>query len=191
MNRQEYLNRLKGFLNRLPESEREEILRDQEELIRDALASGRQEEEFIASLGDPRALASALIAEARIQKLEEGGAGGALRHTLPALLAVLTLAPFNFIFLLGPYLAMVGVLIAGWAVVAGGVAVGAVLLGVFFSKALEISVGWPIHASSFLTLLGVTGLFIFFGTCMAFITKFFFLGSVRYLRWNLNLVRRL
>ena len=71
MKRQDYINELKQQLKGLPQSEIADIVRDQEELISDALAAGRTEESILKSLGDPSELARALKAEVIIEQASE------------------------------------------------------------------------------------------------------------------------
>lgn len=192
MTKAEFLERLRVHLSRLPEAEREDILRDQEELIRDALESGRSEEDIIASLGDPKTLGANLVAESRIQKLEDSPSlNVAVRNSFPAILAVLTLAPFNVIFVLGPFLALVGIIFAGWGLSIAGVVTSLSVGAAYFSELIYIPVGSATHLSAGFFLLGVFGLSLLGLSFMIYVTHFFVIGTIRYLKWNLKFVRRL
>ncbi len=190
MNKVEYLSQLKKHLARLPESEQNDILRDQEEFIRDATSSGRSEQDIIASLGDPRTLASSLVAESRIQKLEASTSlNSAVRNSGPAFIAVLGLAPFNLIFVLGPYLAIFFTLFAFWCVSLTGIFVSGAGLVFFFTEAITVNVEAAVHMSTLFMILGVLFLFAFFTGVMLLLTRVFIKVTVMYLKWNLKLVK--
>ncbi len=208
-NQSTYLTELRQHLSRLPEAEREDILRDQEEFFREALLSGRTEADVIGSLGDPKQLAKTLIAESRISASEnalgvtlasgatnEGSAPlpnasftAQMNATLRAFLAILTLAPFNLIFVLGPFIGVMACLFAGWA------AGGALLITGFASLVFVLSElvglgpasGWA-HVSSATLGLGIVFCSIAFLGVMVLVTSWVAQASVRYLRWNLDLI---
>ena len=111
MKRLAYLDSLKTHLRQLPEGDVADILRDQEEYIRDAVGAGRSEEDAIQSLGEPKAFAANLIAELKIQQaIQPGSLQKQMRGTIGAVCAILALAPINLIFVLGPFLALAGFL---------------------------------------------------------------------------------
>lgn len=56
MRREEFLKSLKRHARQLPAHEREEILFYYDEMIRDAVENGNNEERFIAGIGDPAAI---------------------------------------------------------------------------------------------------------------------------------------
>ena len=120
MKRDQFILALRRSLIQLPQSEVEDIVRDQNEYISDAIAAGRNEEDVITSLGDPKALANSLQADLKIQRAESASSlNKQISLTFTALIAILALAPLNIIFVLGPFLALIGFLIAGWAVAMG------------------------------------------------------------------------
>ena len=190
MNKTEYLNQLKTYLARLPEEERSDILRDQEELIRDAVSSGRSEQDIIQSLGDPKVFASSLIAESRIQKLEASTSiNSAVKNSWPAFIAVLGLAPFNLIFVLGPFIALFFTLFAFWCVSLTGIFVSGAFLVFFFTEAITVNIEAAIHFSTLLMILGTMGFFSFLTGIMLLLTRVFIKVTVMYLKWNLKLVK--
>lgn len=126
MNKVDYLNQLRQSLHELPSSVLEEILMEQREHFDAALADGRTEEEIAESLGDPRQIAKAYLAQASIHRAAQAkGLSDSGRQILRSILALLVLTPFNFIFVLGPVLGLAGILIgfisAGLAMFAVGV----------------------------------------------------------------------
>lgn len=194
----EYLRELKSHLSPLPESEQLDIIRDQEEFFRDAVQNGRSELDVIASLGDPKQLAKTLIAESRILATENLlkpasgsriGVSAQLKSTLRAVLAIAALAPFNLIFVLGPFLALLGCLLAGWMVGAAFLIAGGAAIFFILTELMSITAsGWA-HASSILFSLGVAAASLAFLGFMAWVSSLVAQLSVKYLRWNLQFVQ--
>ena len=210
-NRSEYLNELAIHLSRLPESERKDILRDQDEFFREAVLSGRTEADVIGSLGEPKQLAKTLIAESRVTASENAfatshpGPGGdnenapnasmqpaslptQISAMLRAFIAIVALAPFNLIFVLGPFLALMGCLFAAWAIGSAGLVAG--IGSIFFVGSNLTGVGASVwaHVSSVCLGLSVTMFSLAFLGMMAVVTSWIAQGTVRYLRWNLDLI---
>lgn len=190
MKKSEFTNELRRQLAALPSGEVEDIVRDQEEYITDAMAAGRTEEQAVAALGDPRAFAASLTAEAKIREIDEAkGLRQQIGGTIGAVVAILALAPLNLIFVLGPFLALVGIAIAGWAVAVAGVAAAAALILAFFFKLVFITAGFWAQVSTFFLALGSLGLSVLGLVGMYYITYWLVQGTVAYLKWNLNFVR--
>src|SRR5690606_18412137 len=92
--KQVFLNELSYHLRKIRSEERQEILRDQEEYIHEAIQSGRSEEEVIGSLGDPKVFARNLILELKLNEVERTEKSSTqLRLILGVLFAMLALAP--------------------------------------------------------------------------------------------------
>lgn len=190
MKRQDYINELKQQLKGLPQSEIEDIVRDQEELISDALAAGRTEESILKSLGEPGELARALKAEVIIEQAsEEKKLGRQLRGAFGAVGALLLLAPFNLIFVLGPFMVLLGMLFSGWMVATalGGVAV--FLVGGYLSELITIGASIWVHLSLVFSLIAGVGISILAILAMYYITRGMMQLTLSYLKWNLNFVR--
>ena len=190
MKRQEFFKNLKSELFGIPMVDIEDIIRDQEEMINDALKAGRTEDSIIQSFGDPKELARNLKAEIKIEKAgDEKKLSKQVRGVFGAVGALLVLAPFNLIFVLGPFLAVLGVTFAGWtvAVTMGAVAIG--LLGAFLLEFLFIGTALTVQLSTFFTFLGFIGLAALFVVGMYYVTKIVFKLILSYLRWNLNFIQ--
>lgn len=199
----EYLQILGQHLARLPESERADILRDQEEYFREALANGRTEADVIGSLGDPKHLAKALIAEAKLSGAETSfntastpnsdSSNASLRNqmgaTMRAVIAIVTLAPFNLIFILGPFLGLLGCLVAGWAVGASFLIAGGAAVFFLVTELIPLGASTFAHIASFLLSLGVVMFSFSFLALMAWVSSWVAQLTVRYLRWNLDLIQ--
>ncbi len=209
-----YINELRSYLTKLSEGERADILRDQEEFFREAVLSGRTEADVIGSLGDPKQLAKSLIAESAVAASESafrlgsptdqtaGRAVGSesvesqpstslrtqVNATLRAFVAIITLAPFNLIFVLGPFIGLMACLFSAWLV--GGVILLCGLLAIFFITTEMTGIGASVwaHTSSALLGLGLTCFAVSFLALMTFTTSKIAQLTVRYLRWNLELI---
>src|SRR5699024_8056578 len=116
MLKREFLKRLDEKMRPLPKSEREDIMRDIEEHFYFGLQEGESEEAIVSQLGSPEKMGKELVAAYRMEQVAEHRTA---RHVFQAVWAVVGLSLFNLIIVLGPFLALLGLLIAGWT--AGGV----------------------------------------------------------------------
>jgi uncharacterized membrane protein len=103
--------------------------------------------------------------------------------------AILALAPLNLIFVLGPFLALVGIAIAGWAVAVAGVAAAAALILAFFFKLVFITAGFWAQVSTFFLALGSLALSVLGLVFMYYVTYWLVQGTLAYLKWNLTFVK--
>lgn len=202
MTKQEFLKILEAELKRLPESDRADILRDQEEYIREAMSDGRSEAHVIDSLGDPAKLAKALVAEARIAETEQAvapsGSASApprpaglptqMSATVRAVFAFAALAPFNLIFVLGPFCAICGILFAGWAVGGAIALVGGGVLFVWLTELLTLGGSFWATIASILLGTGILALGAGALGLLALFTAQFLQLTLKYLRWNIDLI---
>ena len=190
MNKQVFLETLKRELSGLPVADVAEILRDQEEYIRDAVRAGRTEDEVIRSLGDPRVFAQNLSVESKISKAEKPTAlKNQISTTWSAVIAVLALAPLNLIFVLGPFIGLLALVFGVWMMALGILLASIAVLVTFFIKMIAIPVGFWTHLSAFFFAAGWVGVGILGVVFMAIMTRFFLLGTIAYLKWNVNFVR--
>lgn len=191
MNKSQFIEQLRKELGSLPVSEIEDIIRDHEELIRDAMAAGRSEESIIASFGSPSELARSLNAQSKIEKAQdETNFSGKIKGVMGAAAAVLVLAPFNLIFVLGPLMAIFGVLFGGWTA-------AIVVTAVFVCMSLVCLALTAVFPAGFFALLGVgIGLLggVFFGFVglgiMYMLSMFIAQLVLKYLKWNVNFVKK-
>lgn len=190
MTTNQYLAELRSHLNGLPASEIEDIIRDQQEYIREATQAGRTESDVIQGLGDPKAFAANMKAESKIQQAQLSvGLNTQFQNTARAVLAFLALAPLNFIFILGPFLALCGVILAGWATSLAVFGAAIVLFGAFFFMMVTMPVGFWIHLSTFFFIAGCLGLGLIGILLMITISQGVLNGTLTYLRWNLNIIK--
>lgn len=191
MTKDQYLSDLKNRLSSLSLEERNDILRDQEELIREAMAAGRTEESVIQGLGDPKSLASALTAQKHINKAtHENSLASKFKLTMRAMVAVLALAPLNFLFLLGPVLIVGCLLFSAWATL---IALGAVSFagyGALITYSSLIPFAPLGHLASFSFITGSLGVTILVSMLLWLICKMFLNMLLSYLQWNVEFVQK-
>lgn len=180
MNKAQFFHELEGTLKKLSVEERHDILQDFEEHFAIGIEEGKTEEEISASLGSPHQIARELLASYHLEKVEATATTG---NILRAVWAVIGLGFFNIVIVLGPFIALISVVFAGWA---SGVA--------FIASPLLVFMGAVITPGSFhmfdlffsLLLCGL-GFFIVVG--MFFATAALTKGFVRYLAYNAKLIK--
>ena len=152
MTREKYLADLKHSLVRMSDEERRDVLYDYEEHFRMGMAEGRSEDQIARALGNPRIVGKAYAIDALLDESKEGGGVGAA-SVLRAVFASISLGFFNIIFVLGPFLGLVGVMIGLWAT---AVSLGVSGLAVLLSPLAAVIVPGAI------TLAGMNPAFLFF-----------------------------
>lgn len=187
MTKNDFLNALRRELVGFSPEEIEDIMRDQEEYIADAMASGRTEFEAVKALGYPSNLARELKASRHLKSAEvDNKLFSKSESMVHVVIALCVLTPFNLIFVLGPFLALCGIIFSMWSVGLSGVLTGVALVLASF---LMMFVGPLIFIGSFfgsLTIVGLSVLFIF--GCYV-VTLGFLKMMVWYLRKNLEFIQ--
>lgn len=180
MTKEKFLKELDKFLRRIPSPEREDIKHDFEEHFAVGLEEGKTEEDIAVSLGSPHQIAKELLASYHLEKVETTSSVG---NILRAVWAVIGLSFFNLVIVLGPFIALAGIVIGGW-----------ILGGGFVLSPLLVLINTVIYPDTFLffdlffsfLLFGV-GLFITIG--MFYITRWLSNQLVTYLQYNVRLVK--
>lgn len=180
MNKKQFLSKLDSSLKRLPSNERRDILQDFEEHFTIGTQEGKTEEQISALLGYPHQIAKDMVASYHLEKVEGTATIGNMIH---AVWAVIGLGFFNLVIVLGPFIALTAVVIAGWI---SGIA--------FIASPLIVLANFVIYPETFelfnlfisMAICGV-GFFIVIG--MYFATRTLTQGFVRYLRFNIKLVK--
>lgn len=186
MTKSEYLQLLKKELTGLAEPDINEIIRDQEEHITEALRSGRSESDVITSLGSPSEFARELKVNHQIKSAtNETKLLSKTNKVFRAILAVCILAPFNLIIVLGPFLALCGILITLWTIAASGVAVGLAGVGISF---FTIPFNFMLFLTFVFSALTTIGLSILFLIGCYHITLWILKATLHYLKWNFDFV---
>lgn len=180
MTKDEYLEELGQALKGLPAPEREDILADFAEHFSIGKEQGKTDDEISTSLGSPHQIAKELLASYHVETAaSKATAGNVLRATW----AVLGLSFFNLVFVLGPFIAVIGLLFGGWVT---GIAFTLSPLLVLFD-AIFVPDGSLLF--DFFASLLAAGLGILLSIAMYFITKWLAKGFVRYLKFNASLVK--
>lgn len=180
MNKKQFLSKLESSLKSLPANERQDILQDFEEHFAIGLQEGKTEEQISASLGSPHQIAKDMVAAYHLERAESKATLG---NMLRAVWATIGLGFFNLAIVLGPFIALAGIILSGW------------ITGIAFIASpflfLMNAVLYPETFGLFYLFVSIaacgTGLFIAIG--MYFATRTLMQGFIRYLRWNVNLIK--
>ncbi|SHN27716.1 HAAS signaling domain-containing protein [Gracilibacillus kekensis] len=180
MNKDQFLKKLDQSLNRLSDDERKDILADFQEHFDLAKEDDKTEEEIAQSLGAPSQIGKELLATHYLEKAETTSSTG---NFLRAVWAVIGLGFFNLVIVLGPFIALVSLIVAGW-----------ITGGAFVISPFLFLINVVLYPSSFLyfdlfftiTLTGI-GLFIVIG--MVYATNIVTKGFMRYLNFNVRVVK--
>ncbi|AKN32012.1 hypothetical protein Ccar_14525 [Clostridium carboxidivorans P7] len=189
MNKEEFMKTLEQSLENMDSYEKKDILYDYEEHFRIGFEKGKTAEEIIKELGDPKTIGKSYRASAAVEDAMENPSTKNIRK---AILAALALGFFNLVIVLGPFLALAAVLISLFAsavaVFAAGIAsIFAVLFHPFLGSIVAI-LGNPI--AIFLLGIGTTALGILFFIGVCYLSKFFYRASIKYLKWNINIITK-
>lgn len=189
MNKQEFMNRLSSALSNMPTEEKSDILYDYEEHFTIAIEKGKTEEEAAEELGNPEGIAKYYRANAAINKAE---ANKSVKHITGAVFSVLGLGFINLVFILGPYLGVVGALIGFFAAAIGITISGIVgVIASTFAPAIPEIVSMPVNqgAAIFATTgLACLGILMFIGCC--YLAKGLYIVTIKYLKFNLSIIQK-
>lgn len=180
MNRDQFLFQLESLIKRLPAEERQDIMQDFEEHFALGAMEGKTDEEISASLGSPQQIAKELLVSYHLEKVENTATAG---NVVRAVWAVIGLGFFNLVIVLGPFIALLGLLFAGW-----------VISITFVASPLLILLDTVLHPELFVPFelflsIMLAGLGFFVGIGMYHVTRFLTKGFIRYLKFNVNLVK--
>ncbi|MFB7639876.1 DUF1700 domain-containing protein [Peribacillus butanolivorans] len=178
MNKEEFLKQLDASLKRLSLEERQDILQDYEEYFEIGLEKGKTEQEISEALGNPKQISKELSATYHLGQVEETTSAG---NVMRAVWAVIGLGFFNIVIVLGPFIALLGVVIAGWAS-----AIGFILAP--FGVLLNLILG-SFQLFDLFFALGLCGIGIFIAMGMFVATSALIKGFIRYLKFNVSLVK--
>lgn len=190
MTKEEFLRELEKELKGIDEKDVKEILADQEEFVRDAMSAGRSEQEVLRSLGSPKALADSLKLEYKVKRIDSAeSTWESYKEMLGSWGILLALAPFNFLLLFGPVIAILSFLFSWIVTSATIVFTGAALLIAqfivgFFAGFNFVQTATLLFGSIGIISLGLIGVAIFIIVSKIFIKLF-----ISYAQWNISLVK--
>ncbi len=192
MTREAFVTELARSLGRMPEADRKEILYDYEEHFRMGIADGKNEEEIARALGNPRVLGKSFAIDAMLEA-PASGTGVTAGSVMRAVFASMSLTIFNVIFVLGPFLGLVGVMIGLWA---AAVSLPLAGLGTFLSPIAAlilpryVSLAGMNAAFILFAGIGVAGLGVLAVIGMWKLSRLFVLMIAAYVRFNARIVTR-
>lgn len=180
MNKKEFIRKLETYLSKLPSDERQDILQDFEEHFTFGIEEGKTEEEISASLGSPNTIAKEILTTHHLEKVENKATIG---NVFRAVWATIGLGFFNLVIVLGPFIALVGLILGGWAIGMSFIVSPLLVLinAVIFPETFEL---FEMFVS-----IGLTGLGLFIMIGMFFATRGLIHAFVRYLQFNVKLVK--
>ncbi|CAH0195521.1 hypothetical protein SRABI80_01703 [Peribacillus frigoritolerans] len=178
MNKEQFLKQLNASLTRLSLEEREDILQDYEEYFEIGMEEGKSEQEISKSLGNPKQISKELMATYHLGQVEQTTSAG---NVMRAVWAVIGLGFFNLVIVLGPFIALIGVVIAGWV---SAIAFILAPLGALFNLVLGNFQLFDVFFA-----LGLCGIGIFIAMGMFVATSALTKGFIRYLKFNASLVK--
>ncbi len=192
MTREQFLSDLKRALGRMSEQEKREILYDYEEHFRVGIAEGKPEQDIARALGNPRMLGKSYAIDALLEDRADGerpSAGAVVR----AVFASIGLTFVNVIFVLGPWLGLVGGMIGLWAAAVSlpisGVAAALSPLAVLAAPGY-VSLGGLNPALVIFAGLGVAGLGLLAVLGMWKLSQLFVQMTAAWVRFNVRAVTR-
>lgn len=190
MNRTEFLNGLNNQLSRIPQADRDEILYDYEEHFSIGLEHGKTEEEIAKDLGDPKAIARQFAADTIVKQAAQTKSAGSITR---AVFAIAGLGFFNLIFILGPFMALVSLLIAFFATaIAISISGIAAVLIAFAAPMFPdiINLGGINSGVIVFTGIGLSSLGALFFLGVIYLSKGFFKGTLCYLKMNMKIINK-
>jgi uncharacterized membrane protein len=189
MTKNEFIGVLNSQLSGTTEDERKDMLYDYEEHFRFAKEEGKSEEKICEELGDPKEIVKQYNINYKVQRAEENPS---TRNILSAVLAGLSLGFFNLIMVIPVYLGLIAVLLGLFSIAVSFALVGIALI---FSPVLValvpqgyVNVGMNTAAAIFFGIgFAALGTLFFIGDC--YVVKYFYKLTIKYLRWNVNIIK--
>ncbi|WP_243292472.1 DUF1700 domain-containing protein [Bacillus sp. FJAT-47783] len=181
MTKLEFMNRLEKLLNGIPEEEKQELLYDYEEHFRMEMESGKTEEEITKSLGKPEIIAKECKTN---YHLENATKNKSVTSLFRAIYTSIGLGFFNLVFLLGPFIAALGIIFSLYVV----------SLSLVLTPVAVISSYFFVDQTSefFLNLfisIGCLGLGLLTGVLAIKVSRIFITWFIKYVRSNLNMIK--
>lgn len=189
MNKQEFMSRLSSALSNVSEDERADILYDYEEHFSIAIEKGKTEEEAAEELGNPEGIGKSYRANAAVNKAEQSKS---VRNITGAVFSVIGLGFINLVFLLGPFLGVVGALIGFFAAAIAMTLSGIVgIIAAVFAPVLPGLISMPVNqGAAMFAMLGIAclGVLMFIG-CY-YLAKGLYTVTIKYLKFNLSIIQK-
>lgn len=180
MNREQFLQTLSHHLSALPKEERNEILNDYNEYFEHGLLEGKSEKEISENLGSPALIAKEMNISSTFAQVESKMT---FSNVISAIGVTIGLSFLNLIIVLGPAIAIAGILLSGWVasfslLISPLVQLIGIILGFNEAYAFEIFLG-----------IGFSGLGILLLIGMYYVTIFSSKVFIKYCKWNVSVVK--
>lgn len=182
MNKEQFLKQLEEHLYSLSRDERQDVLKDFEEHFAIGIEKGETEQHIAASLGLPKQIAKEVLSNYNLEEPET-----IVQQSEPDLartiMITILLVMFNLIIMLGPFMALFGIIFSGWVT-------GLVFIASPFLFLLKVML-MPDQAHLFelFMTIGLAGLGILLGIAMFYITRFSIQLTVRYVKFNIRIAK--
>ncbi|MCK5762959.1 MAG: DUF1700 domain-containing protein, partial [Clostridiales bacterium] len=192
LNKKEFLNVLEKGLSGLKKEERKDILLDYEIHFAEGIKEGKSEKLICEDLGSPKEIGKLYKANILI---DEADKNVSTDNIIKAIIASIGLGIFNIVLVLGPFLGLIGVVIAIFAVSIALVTSGMVIfidsvimpisfLYLYLPKYLMLNPTISVFLSMSLVMIGV--LIFVLGI---FLCRGIYHLTVRYLKFNLKMIK--
>jgi len=188
MNKKQFLDQLTVSLRGIPNEERLDIISDFEEHFKFGMEKGRSEDELSESLGNPKILAKQLKTNVLVVQAEKSASATNITR---AVFATLCLGFFNLIFVLGPFLGIVGVLFGLFATAVAAAASGITLLvATIFGPLFPELVGVVVNpAVGIFGSIGLACFGILFFIGNIFLSKVLYRVFIKYIKFNTRVIK--
>lgn len=187
MNKKEFVDSLTKYLKGVPRDEVQDIISDFVEHFEMGKKDGRTEDNIAESLGAPKVLAKQLKASIMADRAERETTAVNITR---AVFASLGLGFFNLIFVLGPFLGIVGIL-AGLFATAIGTAAGGItgLLGTIFAPLFPEYIDMAINpAVGIFASIGLICFGVLFFIGDMYLSRALFRLFIKYIKFNARIV---
>ncbi len=195
MQEHKFIIELERVIKSLPQAQRDDVLADYRAHIYEARERGKSDEAIGQALGDPKTLGRTFIADYHMNLIREPGEGQklttSLYHMVRAFFILMSILAFNFFFMLWPILTVAIVLGVFWILAAVFVFVGfivsiAVLLG---NIATPVAVGLSAKLALSFYSLSVFGGSLLSCVALYFLSRWFLLGLMKYIKLNAKVIQ--
>ncbi|MCI1857758.1 MAG: DUF1700 domain-containing protein [Sporolactobacillus sp.] len=180
MDKNEFLRQLDRLLHQIPTRDRREILHDLDEHFTIGFNAGKTDQEIINELGDPHAIAEEALTDYRATDSNQPPPEENLTRQI---LVGTGMFFFNLIVVLGPFVGIISAYI-GLCVVPA-----VFIITPFFSLALLFQPDEDAFLFTFFSALFLCGFGILLGVAMIFIGKCLWGLFVRYLQFNIDVIK--
>lgn len=189
MNKNEYLFELKRHLQNFPQEEVTDILSDYEEHFSVGLSKGKSEEEISKELGNPRDIAKTFKGAYRTYNNDASltNTYTQTNDTTRKIVVAILLFFFNLIIVLGPYIAIAGILLSLF-ITGLGLTIGGFVAFIGFPLVIFTPIASPHILTSISIGIGLIAAGLLVIILAVYLTKLFVQLTLRYAKWNINLI---